>query len=162
MRPSGSCMRLRCPHRAWLMGLMCVAGLAGCGPAPTDKTAGQETSAILGTPSQSPSVSQHASAPHPDPVTPAGSPALSASSRSPDSHVEARPAEPLVGSDWMSAALASPDVRVRLWALDHWEQHAPTGSIDPLIAALDDEDEDVQARASEILDRYWTVELEQD
>jgi HEAT repeat protein len=62
----------------------------------------------------------------------------------------------------MSAALASPDVRVRLWALDHWEQHAPRGSVDPLIAALDDEDEDVQARASEILERYWAVEQEQD
>lgn len=62
----------------------------------------------------------------------------------------------------MSAALASPDVRVRLWALDRWEQHAPTGSIEPLIAALDDEDEDVQARASEILERYWAVEQERD
>jgi HEAT repeat protein len=62
----------------------------------------------------------------------------------------------------MSAALASPDVRVRLWALDHWEQDAPRGSVDPLIAALDDEDEDVQARASEILERYWAVEQEQD
>ena len=155
-------MRLWRPRLAWLMGLMCVAGLAGCGPAPTDKTAGQETSAILGTPSQSPSVSQHASAPHPDPVTPAGSPALSASSRSPDSHVQARAEETLVGSYWMSAALASPDVRVRLWALDHWEQHAPTGSIDPLIEALDDEDEDVQEKASAIIERYWAAEQERD
>ena len=155
-------MRLWRPRLAWLMGLMCVAGLAGCGPASTDKTAGLEPHANLGRPSQSPSISQHAPEPRPDPVTPSASPAPSASSRSPDSHVEARPAEPLVGSDWMSAALASPDVRVRLWALDHWEQDAPRGSVDPLIAALDDEDEDVQARASEILDRYWTVELEQD
>jgi hypothetical protein len=154
-------MRLRRPRLAWLIGLMCVAGLAGCGPAPTDKTAGLEPRA-LGRPSQSPSVSQHAPAPRPDPVTPAASPAPSASSRPPDSHVQARPAEPLVGSDWMSVALASPDVRVRLWALDHWEQHAPTESIDPLIGALDDEDEYVQARASEILDRYWAVEQERD
>jgi hypothetical protein len=62
----------------------------------------------------------------------------------------------------MRAALASPDVRVRLWALDHWEQHPPTKSLDPLIEALDDEDEDVQEKASAIIERYWAVEQEQD
>lgn len=155
-------MRPRRPRLAWLMGLMCVAGLAGCGPASTDRTAGLEPGASLGRPSQSPSASQHAPAPHTDPVTPASSPAPLASSHSPDGHVQARPAEPLVGSDWMSTALASPDVRVRLWALDHWEQHAPTGSIDPLIEALDDEDEDVQEKASEIIERYWAIEQERD
>ena len=155
-------MRLRRPRLAWLIGLMCLAGLAGCGPAQTDKTPRLEPRASLGGPSQSPSVSQHAPAPRTDPVTPAASPAPLASSRSPDGHVQARPAEPLVGVDWMSVALASPDVRVRLWALNHWEQQASRGSVDPLIAALDDEDEDVQARASEILERYWAVEQEQD
>jgi hypothetical protein len=155
-------MRLRHPRLAWLMGLICVAGLADCGPAPTDTTTRLEPRANLGRPSPSPSFSQHAQAPHTDPFTPASSTAPFSSNHSPNDHVQARPAEPLVGVDRMSAALASPDVRVRLWALDHWEQYAPTGSIDPLIVALDDEDEDVQARASEILDRYWTVELEQD
>lgn len=153
-------MRLRRPRLAWLMGLMCLAGLAGCGPGPSDKTSPFEPRASLGGPSQSSSVSQSAPAPHTDPVTPAASPAPLASSRSPYWHVQANPTETLVGPDWMSAALASPDVRVRLWALDHWEQHATTESVDLLIEALDDEDEDVQTKAMEILERYWEIEQE--
>lgn len=148
-------MHLWCPRLVWLLGLMLLAGLGACGPASTDKPPRLEPGASLGGPSQAPSVSQHAPAPRTDPVTPAAS-------LSPYGHIQAQPTETLVGPDWMSAALASPDVRVRLWALDHWEQHAPTGLIDPLIEALDDEDEDVQEKASAIIERYWAVEQELD
>ena len=129
---------------------------------PTDKPPRLEPGASLGGPSQSPSVSQSAPAPHTDPVTPTASSVPLPSSRSPDVHGQARPAETLVEPDWIGAALASPDARVRLWALDHWQQHAPRESVDPLIAALDDEDEDVRARATEILEQYWAVEQERD
>jgi len=131
MRPSRPCMRLRRPCLVWFLGLMFLAGLAACGPAPTDKTPRLEPRASLEGPSQSPSVSQHAPAPRTDPVTPAASPAPLPSSRSPDGQVQARPAETLVGPDGMSAA-------------------------------LDDEDEDVQARATEIIERYWEIEQERD
>ena len=155
-------MRLRRSRLVWLLGLMFLAGLGACGPAPSDRTSSLEQGASLGGPSRSPSVSQSAPATRTDPVTPTASSAPLLSSRSPDVHVQAHPTETLIGPDWMSAALASPDVRVRLWALDHWEQQAPRESIDLLIAALDDEDEDVQARASEILERFWAVEQERD
>ncbi len=97
------------PRLAGLLGLMVLAGLAGCGPAPTDETPSLEPRASLGGPSQSLSVSQHAPAPRTDRVTPAASPAPLTSSRLPDDHVEARPAETLVGPDWMSAALDGED-----------------------------------------------------
>jgi len=162
MRPAHPCMRLPFPHPAGLLGLIVLAGLAACGPASSDHAPNLEPRASLGGPSKSQPVSQHTPSPRTDPVTPAASPAPLASSRSPDGHVEARPAETLVVPDWMSVALTSPDVRVRLWALDHWEQQAPTGLVDPLIAALDDEDEDVQTKAMEIIERYWAVEQERD
>ena len=155
-------MSLRHPHLTWLLGLMFLAGLGACGPAPTDKPPRLEPGASLGGPSQSPSVSQSAPAPRTDPVTPAASAGALPSIRSPDAHIQAGSGETLIGPDRMSAALRSPDVRVRLWALDHWEQHAPTKSLDPLIEALDDEDEDVQEKASAIIERYWAVEQEQD
>jgi HEAT repeat protein len=58
----------------------------------------------------------------------------------------------------MAKDLASPDTQVRLKAVDRWAQQAPTGSVDPLIQALDDEDEQVQARALELLVQDWARE----
>lgn len=131
-------MCLRRPRLAWLLGLMVLAGLAGCGPAPSDNAPRLE--------------------PRADPVTPVASPATLTYGRSLDAQVEARPAEILDEPDWLSTALMPPDVRVRLQALDRWEQEGPTASIDPLIAALDDEDEDVETKAMEILERDWDIE----
>jgi HEAT repeat protein len=39
--------------------------------------------------------------------------------------------------------------------LDRWGQQAPTGAVDPLLLALEDEDEGVQARALELIDQDW-------
>ena len=70
-------------------------------------------------------------------------------------HGEAPPAEPLVVPAWMATALKSPDVHVRLHALDRWVQHAPAGSVDPLLLAMEDEDERVQARALALIEQDW-------
>jgi HEAT repeat protein len=53
----------------------------------------------------------------------------------------------------MAKELDSPDVQVRLRALDRWGQQAPTGSVDLLLLALEDEDERVQARALELIEQ---------
>jgi hypothetical protein len=58
----------------------------------------------------------------------------------------------------MAQALASPDVRVRLQVLDRWAQHTPTGSVDLLIFALDDEDEQVRAKALALIEQDWARE----
>jgi HEAT repeat protein len=63
----------------------------------------------------------------------------------------------------MAKELDSPDVDTRLRALETWAQSAPPGAVDPLIAALDDNDERVQARAIELIDQDWarTADAEQ-
>ena len=62
---------------------------------------------------------------------------------------------PLVVPDSLRDALASPDVRVRLQAVERWGQSAPPGAVDPLILALEDTDERVQARALELIEQDW-------
>jgi HEAT repeat protein len=39
--------------------------------------------------------------------------------------------------------------------LDLWGQQAPTGAVDPLLLALEDEDERVQARALALIEQDW-------
>jgi HEAT repeat protein len=57
--------------------------------------------------------------------------------------------------DWIATALKSPDVHVRLHALDRWVQQGRTGSVDPLMHALNDRDERVQARALALIEQDW-------
>jgi len=78
-----------------------------------------------------------------------------ASGLTPADHGEASPEEPLVVPAWMATALKSPDVYVRLHSLDQWAQHAPAGSVDPLLLAMEDEDERVQARALALIEQDW-------
>jgi hypothetical protein len=57
--------------------------------------------------------------------------------------------------DWIATALKSPDVHVRLHALDRWVHQGRTGSVDPLMQALNDRDERVQARALALIEQDW-------
>lgn len=57
--------------------------------------------------------------------------------------------------------LDSPDVHVRLRALDRWAKQGITALPDLVIAALEDENEDVRTKATEIIERYWKVEQAQ-
>ena len=109
MSRSGPYKRLWYPRLAWCLSLMFIAGLAACGPAPTDNAPRLEPRASLGGPSQAQPVSQPAPAIRTDPVTPAASPASFPLGRSPDGSIQARPAEPLVGPGWMSTALDDED-----------------------------------------------------
>ena len=134
-------------------------GWAACGPGPSDKTSPFEPRASLGGPSQSSSVSQSAPAPHTDPVTPAASPAPLASSRSPDwsrpGASQRRHSSGLTG--WRGPRSRCPRPALGPGSLG---AARATESVDLLIEALDDEDEDVQTKASEILERYWEIEQE--
>jgi HEAT repeat protein len=58
----------------------------------------------------------------------------------------------------MAQSLASPEVQVRLKALDLWAQQGPEAPLDPLVVALDDEDEQVRAKAMELFERAWVRE----
>lgn len=138
-------------HLAWLRGLLFLAGLSGCGPAsPSDPANVEPHAAMAGS-----SLSEQAPVSGSSPTTQAASPVSLASGLASADHGEARQAEPLVVPVWIATALTSPDVDVRLHALDRWGQYAPAGSVDPLLLAMEDEDERVQARALALIEQDW-------
>jgi hypothetical protein len=162
--------------------LMFLTGLAGCGQASPDKAPSLESRASGSVPS--PSKQGPSSGNNPlTPVTPAVAPVPLASGNKTDSVAgngtvpgggspgaapvpstkSADSPEALVVPAWMAKELDSPDVGTRLRALETWAQSAPPGAVDPLIAALDDNDERVQARAMELIDQDWarTADAEQ-
>ncbi len=141
--------------RPLLLGLLLFACLPGCGPASSDEASNLAATAsgpddrreARGTGLEGESsgvVDPHASNPSPLATSP-----MSA---------EPREAEPLVVPDWMATALESPEVPVRLRALETWAQQGAKASLDPLVVALDDENEDVRTKAMEIIERHWAVE----
>lgn len=151
MRPSRPSLRVSL-SLAWLLGLIVLAGPSGCGPAtPGDPSNVGPRASVSGPPAGM--VGQEARGAGregelSEVIVPLGSsPApLAAPPRS---------AEPLVVPAWMAKDLDSSDVRVRLKALDRWGQQAPTGVVDPLILALEDKDERVQARALGLIEQDW-------
>lgn len=149
MPPVHPCMRLSVLHQAWLLGLMFLAGPTGCGSASPDNPANVESHAAMAGPSPSAQAPVSGNAT----TTLAASPVPLTSGLPPAGHGEAHKAEALVDPAWMAKELDSPDVRVRLRALDRWGQQAPTGSVDPLLLALEDEDERVQARALALIEQ---------
>ena len=66
----------------------------------------------------------------------------------------------LVVPEWMAPKLNSPNVRVRLRALETWAQSAPPGAVDPLILAFEDKDERVRARAQQLIEQDWARKAE--
>jgi hypothetical protein len=130
---------------------MFLAGLSGCGPASPSDPANVESHGALAGPSSSEQTPVSGNVP----TTQAVNPVSLASGLASADHGEARPTEPLVVPAWMATALKSPDVYVRLQVLERWEQHAPAGSVDPLLLAMEDEDEWVQARALELIEQDW-------
>lgn len=60
----------------------------------------------------------------------------------------------------MAHKLNSPDVRVRLQALETWALSVPPGALDPLILPFEDPDERVRARAQQLIEQDWTRKAE--
>lgn len=70
------------------------------------------------------------------------------------------PADGLVVPEWMAQKLNSPNVRVRLQALETWAQSAPPGAVDPLRVAFEDPDERVRALAQQLIEQDWARKTE--
>ena len=153
-----------CQRLAWFLGLMCLAGLSGCGPAPSDHVPNPGSRASMGAPSEWQPVSQQAPLAGNDPFTPAVTPAaFPASNYSPAPAAQEEPAplpEYLDLPSWIAQALDAPEVSVRLQALDTWAQQGAQAPLDPLVVALDDEDDDVRTKAMEIIEQQWAIEQE--
>jgi hypothetical protein len=129
-----------------LLTLALLAALSGCGPAPSDQAANLESRASAA--SDNGTGTARGLSPFPSATVPfpgAEPVPLSAQPRAPR----------LVIPDWIANDLASPDAQVRLKAVEIWGQSAPSGAVDPLIQALEDQDEQVQARALELIVQDW-------
>lgn len=59
---------------------------------------------------------------------------------------------------WIAQALEAPDVSARLRALDKWATLGANASIDPLVVALDDDNDDVRKKAMDLIEQHWAVE----
>ena len=64
-----------------------------------------------------------------------------------------------VEPDRIATALQSPDVQVRLRALDAWVQQGRTGSVDLLMFAFNDPDDRVRTWALQLIEKDWQAEL---
>jgi hypothetical protein len=174
MHPSQSCLHLRYPCQALLLGLTFFLGVAGCGPA-SDNAQNPGTQSGVG---GGASLSKQGPSPHVDvpiPVTQSAGPTPPIASNKtgmvPESgtvtgggslRAEAVPSSkpvdsvaPLVVPSWIAKELDSPDAGTRIRALETWAQSAPPGSIDPLILAYEDKDERVRERAMELIEQDW-------
>ncbi|TLY27525.1 MAG: hypothetical protein E6K66_00770 [Nitrospirae bacterium] len=164
--------------RCWLVAASCslLIGLAGCGPASSDNPPSVESRVSVG----GPPLPEHGPSPRNDPFTPAaslvplalvnGTGAVAGTGTVPrgdnlhavsvPSSEPGHPVDGLVVPEWMAQKLNSPNVRVRLRALETWAQSAPPGAIDPLILAFEDKDERVRARAQQLIEQDWERKAE--
>jgi hypothetical protein len=174
MRPLRPCLRLLCPHLVLFLSLLFLAGLAGCGPAPSDNVSSLLSRANV----SGPPLPKQGPSPGNNPLTPVAPPAspvplssgneagaVAGNGKAPvGDSPQAIPAssskpadvlEPLVVPAWIAKELDSPDVGTRLRALETWAESAPPGAVDPLILAYEDKDERVRARAMELIEQDW-------
>ena len=176
MRLSQPSLRLLSLRLASLMSLMLLAGVSGCGPASSDK------SQNLGTRASAGGVSPASTVPlAPENETGAASGRTTISGGDNSSQEDKQPLKsagppngktdgvdqspvPIVPGipEAVATDLDSPDARVRLLAMNHWGAKGTTAPLDPLFVALEDEDEAVRAKATEIIERHWAIEQERE
>lgn len=58
--------------------------------------------------------------------------------------------------------LASPEPETRFQALEHWEQKDSKLPLDAVFEAMEDEDESVRAKATDIVEKRWVEEKDND
>lgn len=147
------------------LALALLAALIGCGQAPSEEgsrnsVSDSETGNARGLSSTAPVLLRGA---EPVLLSSTAVPTSLASHEQSLSDTRDQPAtlpEHLVLSESITKELDSLDVSVRLRALDRWAQQVPEASLDPLVVALDDEDEAVRAKAMAIIEQQAAIEPE--
>ena len=185
MRPSRRpCVPVLCPRLARRLGLVLLVGLTACGsPSPDAPRSGHATGSAGAV--VSPPAGDAASAdparddrtqptrlgPTTRPAAPLSTEAARVTTSAPNARTQpaASPAEPpdeqaiaeearrQAWDRWYAEAREHPEVGVRLMALELWAQQ-PSAAIDPVTAALVDEDEQVRTRAEALYDQQLTRE----
>jgi hypothetical protein len=173
-------MRLRCPRVVWLLGFVLLVGLSACGSPPLEAPQSGSTSgsaAAVGSLSvgDTPRAAAAPARQAPTPTSPLGPPAQQAATaaerRSPNapSPADSQPSDAQTPADQAQREArqqriaelgASPDATVRLQALALWAAQ-PGAALDPaLYAFLEDDDEQVRARAEALWEEQLTREEE--
>jgi hypothetical protein len=137
-----------------------LVGLSGCGPAAPDYSPSLESRANPSMPSKSQPFTQYVSAPGNGLSTPAASPVTPAASNYTKATAQEKPAplpEHLSLPVWIAQALDAPEASVRIQALDTWAQQGAQAPLDPLVVALDDENDYVRAKAMAIIEQNWAI-----
>lgn len=147
------------------LALTLLAALVGCGQAPSEEGSrnGVSDSGTGSTPGLSSIGTVPLRSAEPVPQTSAAGPApLVSNERSLSDALDqsAKPPEHVVLSESIDKELNSPDVSVRLRALDRWAQQGSNASLDPLVVALDDENEAVRAKAMALIEHQVAIEPE--
>ena len=174
MRPSRS-------YQALFLSLLLLAGLAGCGQTSSDSAPSLGSRASVGgqplsKQGQSPGNNSLTPVPHaasPVPLVSVNGTGFASGTatvlRGENAHAAPVPSsepghlvEGLVVPESMVKKLNSPNVLVRLRALEAWAREAPPGAVDPYILAFEDKDERVRARAQQLIEQDWarTAEAE--
>jgi len=125
-----------------LLILVLLASLPGCGPGLN------EESGTVATPSRVPLA----------PVERSASAEAASAQPTVSSVPVPTPPPQVTVPEWMKVALQHPDARVRLLALDYWEEQESAKSVDPLMLALSDADERVRTRALQLIEQQWAAE----
>lgn len=129
----------------WLLSLVIVLSLLGCGKSPPDSSdRGNPPAVARENRSLAPSSEGLHSSKASDKLFVPLSSFPSATRDSEQYQTEEMPA-------WLAEALDDPDPHVRIRALETWSQQ-PRRTLDPLTYALVDPDESVRARAQELLE----------
>lgn len=150
-------------YPALFLRLLLLAGLAGCGPASSDNApnlkqrvstdgsvAGSSSASARVSPSPGDSVSQgDGQADKSDGTT---------NVKSDETDKSLVPGIPTA----IAKDLDSPDARLRLRALDHWETKGAKAPLDPVFEALEDEDDAVRAKATAIIEQRWAADEERE
>ena len=168
--PSRQTLPLFCQHRVLLLSMLLLIGLAGCGPASSDTQPNLGPRASTG----GALLSKQGSLPS----STSGMWAISRGDTSqgdrpqsqpigtPNSKTDAPslpPPPPILDiPDSVLTDLASPDVGIRLRALDHWNANKPTASLDPVFEAMEDEDEAVREKATVIVEQRFAAAQERE
>lgn len=151
-RPSRSCL-------ATALTLMFLVGLAGCGPASSDHAPGLETRASV----DGASLSKQGLSPGNNSLTPITQAAGSVPIASGNATGVAPDKLPVPGiPESIAKDLDSPDARLRIQALNHWDTKGTKAPLDPVFEALEDENEAVRAKATAIIEQRWAAEQEKE